>query len=53
MDVPINELHQSSRKLQLTEYEMDLIEYSVYGNYGPNKKETLTKKSKSQKRSTA
>ena len=33
--VPLNEMHNSSRKLVLTPYEMDLIEYAVYGDYGP------------------
>ena len=28
-------MHNSSRKLVLTPYEMDLIEYAVYGDYGP------------------
>ena len=36
MEVPIDEMHNSSRKLVLTQYEMDLIEYTVYGDYGPN-----------------
>ena len=50
VDVPLNEMHNSSRKLIMTPYEMDLIEYTVYGDYGPGKnqkKSSLKRKTSS------
>ncbi len=53
VDVPLNEMHNSSRKLVLTPYEMDLVEYSVYGDYGPaaaQKKTSLMTKKPAERR---
>ena len=44
VEVAMNDLHSSSRKMIMTPYEMDLIEYSIYGDYGPasaNKKKNI------------
>ena len=35
VNVPMAELKKSSRQLDLTHEEMDLIEYATYGDYGP------------------
>ena len=35
VDVPVNQMHGSSKKLILTPQHMDLIEYAIYGDYGP------------------
>ena len=53
-DVPLTDMHYSSRKLIMTPYEMDLIEYSVYGDYGParNQKRNDIKRNKGSSRST-
>ena len=56
MEVPIDEMHNSSRKLVLTPYEMDLIEYTVYGDYGPDgakKRKDIINARKNRKKSPA
>ena len=38
VDVPLKDMVASSRELFLRPHEMDLIEYAVYGDYGPTAK---------------
>ena len=49
----MGEMHNSSRKVVLTSYEMDLVEYAVYGDYGPGAAEKRKRKSKPKQKSAA
>ena len=35
IEVPIQNLRQSSRVMKLTYQQMDFIEYAIFGDYGP------------------
>ena len=44
--VPLKELYESGKKIQMSHRDMDLIEHAVYGNFGESNPNINPKKSK-------